>query len=103
MAIYNHKIVRKHPNGLTVEVWINEENEESPKPFRCKLRRQSDGAYVYCVLGWYGKQNTLVTGLLRRALDFDEVSQLIDETRSWIDDRNCVYMEKESEWQESSS
>lgn len=103
MALYNYKIVRRHPNGLMLEIWVNEENEGSPKPFRCKLRRQSDGAYVYCVNNSFGRQNTLVTGYLRRALDFAEVSYLIDETHSWIDDRNCVYLPKEDECQESSS
>lgn len=81
------------PNGLLAVIFLKQDSEELSKPFKVRIL-DKNGRHLYVFNNSLGHQNTFMTGLLRRSLDFDEVALLLNEAESWRDDDpRCVFLE----------
>lgn len=84
-------------NRLTAVIFLKQDNEELSKPFKVRILDKS-GRRLYELTNSRGHQDTFVTGLLRKPLDFDEVALLLNEAESWReDDPRCVFLEEDKQ------
>lgn len=84
------RITRTFGNGLIAEIRVFPDRPSNP--FKISLQ-SNDGKVVWSVNNSKGHQDGLITGALKKSLDFSDVAWVLDTVASWPDDSRCVYLQ----------